>query len=316
MQLKHKRPSSSDNNERSKRCKLNEERYDASIARETLKKSGKQVRPIETERSRIALGKVDMSRVKLVRSKDVESSPFLIPASQPFTQINYDFATESVYNTLVESCRRAYELLDAVDTESESTSSFSDTDSDDSQGCSKEMIAIKPRIDDVAPIVAQPAISASVAEPEVSTLPAVTMAMEEALTVCNFSRLMTLATAPYTVVHYNAACGRLTGLSSASMLGKPLFNSLGNPESISLASCAESSAGGKHVPFSVVGKDKKTIECLMKVTPIVSSVQSAPKVTHYAVDFTVMGDGTNASLQQVAEESANSRQALATTVVG
>jgi hypothetical protein len=135
-----------------------------------------------------------MSRVKLVRSKDVESSPFLIPASQPFTQINYDFATESVYNTLVESCRRAYELLDAVDTESESTSSFSDTDSDDSQGCSKEMIAIKPRIDDVAPIVAQPAISASVAEPEVSTLPAVTMAMEEALTVCNFSRYVCCAT--------------------------------------------------------------------------------------------------------------------------
>jgi len=127
---------------------------------------------------------------------------------------------------------------------------------------------------------------------------------------------MTLATAPYTVVHYNAACGRLTGLSSANMLGKPLFNSLGNPESVSLASCAESSADGKDIPFSVVGKDKKTIECLIKVTPIVSSVQSTPKVTHYAVDFTVVGDGTNANLQQVAEESASSLQALVTTVVG
>lgn len=126
---------------------------------------------------------------------------------------------------------------------------------------------------------------------------------------------MTLATAPYTVVHSNAACGQLTGRSSETVLGKPLFNHVGAPElSPSLALCAESSAAGKHVPFSIFGKDKKAIECHMKVTPIVSSVQSTSKVTHYAVDFIAVGEETNASFQQVAQETPG--RALATTVVG
>jgi len=129
------------------------------------------------------------------------------------------------------------------------------------------------------------------------------------------ARLMTLATSPYTVVHSNAACGHLTGLSSANILGKPLFNSLGTKETPSLASCAESSAAGNDVAFSVVSSDKKTIPCHMKVTPIVSSIRNAPKVTHYVIDFTTVGDKSAnvASLQAVAQESS---AGIATTVVG
>ena len=131
------------------------------------------------------------------------------------------------------------------------------------------------------------------------------------------SRLMTLATSPYTVVHSNAACGHLTGLSSANILGKPLFNSIGTAETPSLASCAESSAAGKDVSFSVISNDKKTIPCQMKVTPIVSSVHSTAKVTHYAVDFTSVGDKTanEASLESMAQDGSGDR-GLATTVVG
>lgn len=129
---------------------------------------------------------------------------------------------------------------------------------------------------------------------------------------------MTLATSPYTVVHSNAACGHLTGLSSANILGKPLYNSLGTAGIPSLASCAESSAAGNDVAFSVMSNDKKTIPCKMKVTPIVSSVHNAPKVTHYAVDFTAVGDETanEASLEAATQQSSADRGALATTVVG
>lgn len=125
---------------------------------------------------------------------------------------------------------------------------------------------------------------------------------------------MTLATAPYTVVHSNAACEQLTGLSSAKILGKPLFN--GGKDDPSLASCAESSAAGRDVEFTMLGNDKKPIGCHMKVTPIVSSVKNAPTVTHYAVDLTAIGQ-SQSSLEAVALQArASNNQSLATTVVG
>jgi hypothetical protein len=130
---------------------------------------------------------------------------------------------------------------------------------------------------------------------------------------------MTLAASPYTVVHSNAAYGQLTGLSSANILGKPLFNSLGDSNAPTLASCAESSSAGKDVLFSILGNDSKPIECHMKVTPIVSSVHNSLKVTHYAVDLTAMRDemsNDEASLQAVAQQAASNDHRLATTVVG
>ena len=137
-------------------------------------------------------------------------------------------------------------------------------------------------------------------------------------TNCSISlliRLMTLATPPFIVVHSNAACIQMTGLQSIKLLGNPLFRSLGSNDNISLASCADSSASGHDVDFSVVTDDKKTIQCHMKVTPIVSSVHNVPKVTHYAVDLTAMGDeaANEAPLQAVARQG---NQGLATTVVG
>jgi len=192
MHMKHKR-SSSDSHERTKRRKLNEEHYAASVAKEDMKRGGLRVRPIETEKSRIALGKVDMSRVTLKPSKDLESSPFLIPGSESMSHIKYDFDAESVYKSLVDSCRRAYELLDAVDTD-DSTSSFSDTESDFSQGFSKETVVLKPRVDDLIPTttVTEQSHSAMIVDQEVPSPPAISMTMEEALTVCSFSRYVAL----------------------------------------------------------------------------------------------------------------------------
>jgi hypothetical protein len=353
MHVKHKRSFASDGNERTKRRKSNEEQYAASVAKEDMKKGGVTIRPIETERSRIALGKVDMSRVKLVRSKELES-PFLVPASPHMASIKYDFTAESVYNTLINSCRRAYELLDAIDTDaiesdsSDSTSSFSDVESDFGQAGWKRdpAVIIKPRVEDtIRPAttnVSEPCPSTMFVEQQTSPPPEVSMTMDEALTVCKFSRcvaiectvsfayltgpsltlcfshrLMTLAVSPYTVVHSNAAYGQLTGLSSANILGKPLFNSLGDSNAPTLARCAESSAAGKDVEFSILGNDSKPIECHMKVTPIVSSVHSSLKVTHYAVDLTALGAANDeASLQAVAQQAASNDHRLATTVVG
>jgi hypothetical protein len=199
LKMHVKRSFSSDSNERTKRRKLNEEQYAASVAKEDMEKGGATIRPIETERSRIALGKVDMSRVKLVRSEEVESSPFLIPASPHMAHIKYDFTAESVYNTLINSCRRAYELLDAIDTESDSsdsTSSFSDVESDFGQGWKKDAaVIIKPRIEDSIPATttaSEPCPSTMFVEQEASPPPEVSMTMNEALTVCKFSRCVAI----------------------------------------------------------------------------------------------------------------------------
>ena len=187
MHLKHKR-SSPDSNERAKRHKHDEEQYAASVAKDDMKRGGLRVRPIETERSRISLGKVDMNRVTFLRSNDVESSPFLIQASQPGAHINYDFASESVYNALVDSCRRVYELLDAVDTD-DTTSSFSETASHLGRDFSEDSVVLEPRVDDsiLSATVAKPS-PAVIVEQEVSSPPEVSMTMEEALAVCSFSR--------------------------------------------------------------------------------------------------------------------------------
>ena len=179
----HKRSFASEGHKRDKRRKFDEEQYAAYVTKADLARAGVRVRPIDTKRSRVALGKVDISRVTLVRSKEVESSPFLVPKAM--AQVKYDFAAESVYSALVDSCRRVYELLDAVDSD-DSTSFYSDAESDDSQGSVKNPVLI-PRIDDSIPTTVA-RYSPSLVEQEVPPAHAVSMTMEEALTVRDCSR--------------------------------------------------------------------------------------------------------------------------------
>lgn len=153
-----------------------------------------------------------------------------------------------------------------------------------------------------------------------------------------FNRLMALSTPPYTVVHANAAFEHLTGLQSSKILGKSLHNLLKKEEAseyLSLASCAASSATGRDTLTSIVQKQNKkmsnenskmAVKCEMKVTPIVSFMRNTHlkpnlMVTHYAVDFTAVGDEPTSSTAPsnqriVSQGNSPSTCGLHTTIVG
>lgn len=185
LKVKHKRHSTLDCAGRAKRKKLNEENFAASVAKEDIIRAGLTV-PVLRAASRgpraISLGKVDATTVKLVFSHEVAASPFLFPASTFPT----DFG--SLYDSYIQmfdSCRNAYTEVDAG--ASDSLDSFSDTQSDTST--SSESLPLNPRIDDSLAVkksllVERPNDTAQT----VSCYSAVSMTMEEALTVCKSSR--------------------------------------------------------------------------------------------------------------------------------
>ena len=141
---------------------------------------------------------------------------------------------------------------------------------------------------------------------------------------------MALSTPPYTVVHTNAAFGHLTGLHSNNILGETLHNLLKNEGAsglLSLSSCAASSATGHDTLMSIVqNHSEMAVKCQMKVTPIVSFkhnpyVELDHTITHYAVDFTAVGDELTSSTapidkQFVSQGDNPSNHGLHTTIVG
>jgi hypothetical protein len=185
LQLKHKRHSTSDCAGRSKRKKLNEEHFAASVAKDDITRAGLAV-PVLRAASRgpraISLGKVDATTVKLVFSHEVAASPFLFPASIFPTDFGSLYDS---YTQMFDSCRNAYTEVDPE--VSDSLDSLSDTQSDTST--SSEKFPLNPRIDDSlalneSPLLKRPNHTAKT----VSCSSAVSMTMEEALTVCNSSR--------------------------------------------------------------------------------------------------------------------------------
>jgi hypothetical protein len=127
------------------------------------------------------------------------------------------------------------------------------------------------------------------------------------------------------VVHSNAAFEQLTGLHSSKILGKPLYSLVkeeGASDHPSLASCAASSAKGRDIFMSIVGK--QNIKCQIKVTPVVSLMHSGQVkpdrvVTHYAMDFlSVEEEPTSVRRNQqiVSQGSIPNNPGLHATVVG
>lgn len=127
------------------------------------------------------------------------------------------------------------------------------------------------------------------------------------------------------MVHSNSAFEQLTGLHSSKILGKPLFSLIkqnGASDVPSLASCVASSAEGRDIAMSIVGKQNMT--CQTKLTPVVSlmhcgQVKPHRVVTHYAMEFlSVEEEATTVPRNQpvVSQGSLPNNPGLHTTVVG
>jgi hypothetical protein len=148
-----------------------------------------------------------------------------------------------------------------------------------------------------------------------------------------YFRIIATSVAPYTVLHANAAYGKLLADSQISIQGKHFSSvvSSGTSRLFSLANCATSSTEGRHVTafaMSQLGVDG--IQCEMKVTPIVTSTEpqvtnpggdvvqdcnalgddrEVRNVTHFCIDLTDVSDGVKTRLNNNdGKEATHSRQ--------
>mmetsp|Transcript_12090 Transcript_12090/g.17187 ORF Transcript_12090/g.17187 Transcript_12090/m.17187 type:complete len:432 (+) Transcript_12090:233-1528(+) len=225
-----RRPTSPEN--QAKRQKLQEKEYEASNVRADLKKAGMAYPSITVGRSRvIPLGKVDMSKVELVHSKNVESSPFLteaLPKSYTtYFASNIGFASCKFASQTMEAYRSRSDRQDnaseVASTASNSSLTLSDNESDDN---SSPEVSINPRLDDaVMTNLDEKSDYSSIKDPHQASC-GPSFSIEEALTPLSEPRLVTLSSKPYTVVHVNAAFTRMTGMKSDCVIGNSLWKIL------------------------------------------------------------------------------------------
>jgi len=220
-----------------------------------LKKAGIAYPSITKGRSRvIPLGKVDMSKVELVHSKSVESSPFLfqaLPKSYTdYFKSNIESACSKIADATVEAYRsrsdRPDNTSEVASTASNSSLSMSDNESDDN---SSPELSINPRLDDAVMINLDERSDYSSVNDSHQESCGPSLSIEEALTPLSEPRLLTLSSKPYTVVHVNAAFTRMTGMKSDYVVGNSLWKILA-PSSHSTTATTSSSTGPTSNPTS------------------------------------------------------------------
>lgn len=159
FRIKHKQKRNSlAGDECAKRRRMNESNYAASMVREDLARAGLPYPELRTAKPHsIILANMDMTRLRVVSSKDI-TSPFLAPTVMGWnTNMTHDVVTDpdSVYNDMLMSCAAFYgtpactsqQQFSVISSEDlECTSSVSDTASDDSQ--SLTIFDTASRIDD------------------------------------------------------------------------------------------------------------------------------------------------------------------------
>lgn len=107
-------------------------------------------------------------------------------------------------------------------------------------------------------------------------------------------------------MHVNAAFTRLTGHNADKILGCSLLELLSLVKSdrqFSLAECVVSSSNGNNKKVGFLMKsneDKKTLECRIKVAPIVArktQAREVTNVTHFAIEVISGDDGVSRRLR-------------------
>jgi hypothetical protein len=200
---KRKATTALDAGEASKRRKAEELNFTATTVRADLTRAGKTYPVPNTKRCRIALG-IDISTVQLLSASAAKDSPFLHTSSYGGWSSGgrYDILSDfgSVYRDVLYKSRSAYQPSGVVTptrskspSSNASASSLSDTESDDSHA-SSSIVVVKARLDDSLLLgeEAQPNNGEVVLEQQATRLitcpPSMSMAMEEAVGVCDSSR--------------------------------------------------------------------------------------------------------------------------------
>ncbi|CAB9522982.1 expressed unknown protein [Seminavis robusta] len=279
----------------SNRREATELSFRASRAKEDLKKGGLPIPKIQIEASRSLEGcKVDMSKVKLVTAKSVSQSAFLIDKTK---YVVPQCAQE--YNRLFVATYQSYEKNDASQWDS-STSSVTSSESEDANSMPPPALVLPPRLEDA--LKANETLKRRnnsgrskrkrVSDDNAPKLKHVTV--NDALEASLDARVVTLSLAPYIVVHVNTAYTRLTGFSSATVLGKPLVDCL-SPSckdwiKCSVATHPISALHDRVAPIRAKGTNKHDCCCRLQATLVGPQLEGKKEVdtssvTHYAVCF-------------------------------
>jgi hypothetical protein len=195
-----RKATAADAGETSKRRKAEELNFTAATVRADLTRAGKAYPLPNTKRCRIAIG-IDISTVQLMSSTAAKASPFLHTSSYGGWSSGgrYDILTDfgSAYRDVLYKSRSAYQPSGVVTptrskspSSNASASSLSDTESDDSHA-SSSIVVVRARLDDS--LLGDEAQSkGDDIEQEASRFitcpPSMSMAMEEAVGVCDSSR--------------------------------------------------------------------------------------------------------------------------------
>lgn len=300
LRSKQRRISGGDKNTRNKRQKISEQQFIASNVKRDLAKAGRPYPLLVTSRSRI-IPNLDMSGIQLVSSKSVSSSPFLYTHEQlmPSNNSNIgndhnwcDFSADidSAYKKLIRETAFAYNLKEPADTpftiesddyETSTTSSISDTESSETCDTGKDEGITKKKTT-MQKVVLNNDMS--------SNCPISHISMEEAIEVCDSSRLITTATAPYEIIFMNAAFASLTGSSSNNTLGRSIGELLSSStSSSSLMKMHNTTTVYDLTTAGVIdekSQQRQSVKCHLKVTPIAPSKEATATITHFAIDFT------------------------------
>jgi hypothetical protein len=115
------------------------------------------------------------------------------------------------------------------------------------------------------------------------------------------NRLVANSSAPFNIVHSNAAFARLTGLPSHEISGSAfsalVFEDGEGSEQASLSECVISSSHGKNKILQLrlgdaSDKNKKSLKCQIKVSPIVARKtvsREVSDVSHFAIEILAVG---------------------------
>lgn len=251
-------------NKRQKQCE--DKAYAASTAFACLNKAG---RKIPTIRSSCPRGLPPLSGVNMRQVTHVHSKNFSPPVFMAASLLTLN---EELYSALIQATSSYYQLP------SSSSTSGGGGDCDSNRTSS----------------VTDEASSSTQEENEADRI----ISMGEALQITKHPRLVTLASAPFKVVHVNAAYLSLTGLPMAVVLGRPFHEIVADKAWASLQA-----AGGDFDLTQIHGASLKAKSLALEqadcdaVKVCVTKIGAQPsKVSHFAVELHPSANAVAASL--------------------
>ncbi|CAJ1931768.1 unnamed protein product [Cylindrotheca closterium] len=279
-----------------KRLKQNEMQYAASTISADLKRAGKEVERFDKEikkTSRVKGATIRLDRVKLLMSGEAEDVSLESNVSATASLLDYEMLVKACFDVYPSS----FPCFPATQEKSDrSTSSVSDTESDSvSSNSGNQSLVIPPLLEDSLRAAKQGPTMANISlrSCNVISCPSNAVTMTEMLQLSKTPRLVTLSSAPFTVIHANGSLTHFLGFGADSVVGKTFSGTLASGSTVNLSECMVSSSTGNHKMINF--KEEKTgklIESRVKVSPIVaqrSSNREVATVTHFAIEL--IGDG-------------------------